>query len=92
MLAHSHQMLASGIKARLLRERSRLALAAGKLNALSPLAILERGYAICRDAEGAVLRDATGVVAGDRVGVILAKGELRCRVEEISESGPPFRT
>ncbi len=89
-LAHSRQMLGSGIKAMLLRERSRLALAVGKLNALSPLAILERGYAICRDAEGGVLRDATGVVAGDRVGVVLAKGELRCRVEEISDSGWPF--
>lgn len=88
MLARSRQSLFSSIRTRLARERSRLELAVGRMNALSPLAILERGFAICRDEVGNILRDAARVSAGCRVSVTLSKGELRCRVEEAK---PPAR-
>ncbi|HEX7771727.1 MAG TPA: exodeoxyribonuclease VII large subunit, partial [Pyrinomonadaceae bacterium] len=63
--------------------RERLALAAASLDALSPLGVLQRGYAIAQDASGRLLRDAASVTAGDAVSVRLAKGRLNARVETI---------
>jgi exodeoxyribonuclease VII large subunit len=61
--------------------RERLGLAAASLDALSPLAVLHRGYAIAQDASGKPLRDAATVVPGDAVSVRLEKGKLNTRVE-----------
>jgi exodeoxyribonuclease VII large subunit len=56
--------------------------AAARLDNLSPLAVLARGYAVCWDATGTrIIRDARTVGQGDEVRVTLARGELRCRVE-----------
>ena len=66
--------------------RERLGLAAASLDALSPLAVLQRGYAIAQDASGKPLRDAVAVTPGDQVLVRLAKGRLNTRVEQIEES------
>lgn len=60
--------------------RERLALAAASLDALSPLGVLQRGYAIAQDASGKLLRDAAVVRGGDEVSVRLAKGKLNTRV------------
>ena len=55
--------------------------AAARLETLSPLAVLGRGYAVCWNADRtAVIRDAGAVTAGDRVSVTLARGELDCDV------------
>ena len=57
------------------------------LHTLSPLATLDRGYAIVRQADsGAVVREARAVKAGTRVRAQLARGWLDCRVEEPHES------
>jgi exodeoxyribonuclease VII large subunit len=63
--------------------RERLALAAASLDALSPLGVLQRGYAIAQDVSGRPLRDASSVATGDAVSVRLAKGRLNTRVETI---------
>lgn len=60
--------------------RERLALAAASLDALSPLGVLQRGYAIAQDASGKLVRDAALVNLGDEVSVRLAKGKLKTRV------------
>jgi len=86
ILGRKRQRVESLIKARLQRERSRLELAAGRMDALSPLAVLQRGYAICRDARGTVIKHARAASAGDQVQVTLAHGSLDCRVEKVSES------
>jgi exodeoxyribonuclease VII large subunit len=83
MLSGRQNLLQSAVRTRLQRWRSRLELGAGQMNALSPLAILERGYAICRNDRGEILRDAQQVAPGDRVEVKLAHAELGCRVERI---------
>jgi exodeoxyribonuclease VII large subunit len=58
----------------------------GRLEALSPLAVLARGYALCWDAEHAtVIRDARVAAIGEQVRVTLAKGELTCEVRERHE-------
>lgn len=63
--------------------RERLALAAASLDALSPLGVLQRGYAIAQDASGKLVRDAAAVKPGDAVSVRLAKGKLGTRIERI---------
>jgi len=78
----ARQKLVDRISMSMQKDRSRLELAMGKIHALSPLAILHRGYAICRTPEREILRDAGSVAPGNRVDVVLARGELRCRVEE----------
>ncbi len=55
------------------------------LGALSPLAVLERGYAIASGDAGA-LRDADRAAVGDRVNVRLARGSLDCVVERVHPS------
>lgn len=61
--------------------RNRLGIAVGKLESLSPLATLSRGYAICsREDTGEVVRDASSVAPGDRLRVRVAKGEIFCHV------------
>ena len=60
--------------------RERLGLAAASLDALSPLGVLQRGYAIAQDASGKLVRDAAAVNVGDEVSVRLAKGRLNTRV------------
>ena len=61
----------------------RAARLAAQLDALSPLAVLGRGYALCwNDARTGIIRSSASVSPGDRVRVTLAEGELGCRVEE----------
>lgn len=73
------------IEKQLEEARKELGLAAASLDALSPLAVLQRGYAIAQDAEGKLLRDAESVAVGDSVKVRLAKGRLAARVESVDE-------
>ena len=64
---------------------SRLATGVGRLDALSPLAVLARGYALCwTDDRATVIRQASQVQPGDMVRVRLGEGELRCDVREQS--------
>ncbi|TAN05761.1 MAG: exodeoxyribonuclease VII large subunit [Rhodanobacteraceae bacterium] len=63
------------------RRHQRLAELARALNAVSPLGVLQRGYAILFDEAGDVLRKAGGVAPGARIRARLADGELPLRVE-----------
>jgi exodeoxyribonuclease VII large subunit len=66
----------------------RLARAAGKLESLSPLAVLRRGYSICFALpERTVLKTAADVTPGAPVAVRLDQGELECVVRGISFPG-----
>lgn len=65
--------------------KKRLGLAAGALDALSPLAVLQRGYAIAQNEEGKLLRDANQVAVGDKVKVRLASGGFKATVNDVEE-------
>jgi exodeoxyribonuclease VII large subunit len=63
---------------------------AGRLDTLSPLGVLARGYAVCWTGTGeTVVRDAAAVAVGDRVRVTLARGGLDCTVTDRSLSPAP---
>jgi exodeoxyribonuclease VII large subunit len=71
------------------RAAAQLGNCAGRLDSLSPLAVLARGYAVCWNAERTrVVRDAGNVAPGDNVRVTLAKGELWCEVHSIADQPP----
>jgi exodeoxyribonuclease VII large subunit len=56
----------------------KLANAAAKMDTLSPLATLQRGYAIATNQNHRVLKDASDVKSGDKINIRLAKGSLDC--------------
>jgi exodeoxyribonuclease VII large subunit len=64
---------------------NRLGLAAAALDALSPLAVLQRGYAIAQQEDGSLLRDARQVSVSDSIEVRLARGKLGARVESVRD-------
>jgi exodeoxyribonuclease VII large subunit len=67
---------------------ARLRTLAGRLENLSPLAVLARGYAVCWNAEKtAIVRHAATVSPGDRVHVTLHEGELDCEVRATERHG-----
>jgi exodeoxyribonuclease VII large subunit len=72
--------------ARLEQARQKLGLAAASLDALSPLAVLQRGYAIAQDKDGRLVRDAAAVTVGESLRLRLAQGKLNCRVESAEEN------
>jgi len=82
------QTLSEAMRRYLMQRRSRLEQASGKLNALSPVAILERGYSLVFDAQGDLVKDASQVVAGDLIKLRLARGGVDARVESTNETRP----
>lgn len=84
--------LATAVRHRLETLRAHAGSAARALHAVSPLATLERGYAIvARAADGAILRDAGQVAPGDGIKVTLARGALRADVTASQQEGGDSR-
>ncbi len=77
----------------LFRWQQRLALAAGKLQGLSPLATLARGYAlVSRLPEQEPVTSAAQLSAGDEVRVRLRDGALTARVSDVEVAETPAET
>jgi exodeoxyribonuclease VII large subunit len=75
--------LRSAVAQRQHQAHARLGKAAARLDTLSPLAVLGRGYAVAWNADRtAIIRDAAIVSPGDRVHVTLERGELDCTVDK----------
>jgi exodeoxyribonuclease VII large subunit len=82
----SHRLLAAQER-RSSREKARYLSATAKLDALSPLKVLSRGYSITQNEDGAVIRSANQVSAGDKIHIRLEDGKILARVEEENEHG-----
>ncbi|MFN2529954.1 MAG: exodeoxyribonuclease VII large subunit [Pyrinomonadaceae bacterium] len=65
------------------RDREKLGRVAASLDALSPLGVLQRGYAIAQDSSGHLVTDAEKVSPGEEVRVRVAKGRINTRVMEV---------
>jgi exodeoxyribonuclease VII large subunit len=59
-----------------------------RLHSLSPLAVLDRGYALVLSAEGSLVRSTAQIAAGDHVTTRLADGVFLSCVESTSASAP----
>jgi len=53
---------------------------AAKLDSLSPLSVLDRGYSITTKENGLIVRDASQVAEGDKLKIRLARGKLEAEV------------
>ncbi len=88
LLKHYHQTLLSKMEFYLELRNTTLRAAAGKLDALSPLAVLERGFSITRALPGhAIVKDVGHVELGQQVEVTVSRGEMVCRVERKQKNG-----
>jgi exodeoxyribonuclease VII large subunit len=83
--------LASGARAALVSAQRRFQLAARTLDAVSPLATLDRGYAIITDAAGHVLQDAANLAPGNRIAGRLARGGFTATIDAVA-GNPPVAT
>ena len=74
-----HRLYAAG-KSCVEGESRRFAAAAAALDALSPLKVLARGYAVAQSGDGTILKNAADAAVGERIRVRLAQGSLQCDV------------
>jgi exodeoxyribonuclease VII large subunit len=74
--------LVAGMRNLLLQYRVRSERLGTALEALSPLAILGRGYALVFDSSGKLVKDANQVKAGEEISARLAKGEIQATVKK----------
>ena len=82
----NHQLMAAAAS-HVYTRTLRLKALNGKLHALSPAAVLDRGYSISRRfSDQAILRDASRIPIGEWLEVVLSKGKLTCRVEGKEEN------
>ncbi|PSW58849.1 exodeoxyribonuclease VII large subunit [Photobacterium leiognathi] len=79
-LERSEQRLYDALDRKLLNARHKLAVAAEKLETVSPLATLARGYSITRNEQGDVIRKASQVNAGDTLITTVTDGEIHSSV------------
>jgi exodeoxyribonuclease VII large subunit len=85
LLRGLEQRLAHAGHSLLTTRRHSLEALTSKLDALSPLKVLDRGYSLARDAEGRVVRSCEGLAPGQPITVTLHDGNLRTRIEEIEK-------
>ena len=85
-LAVLHQRLLSAGQGGLHKRRLRFAQTVATLDAISPLRVLARGYAVAtKGKRGAVVTDAAALQAGDTLHIRFAKGAADCRVTDTEE-------
>ncbi len=78
--ATAAERLHAAISLRIEQARSRFGAASGRLDGVSPLRVLERGYAVVKDAAtGRALTDAERAAVGDDLEIMLYRGRLRAR-------------
>jgi exodeoxyribonuclease VII large subunit len=83
-LATQTSAVGAAVRAMLLRQRARMDQAQQQLKALSPVAILERGYALVFDTSGKLVKSSSQIDSGDEISARLAHGTLTARVEKKS--------
>ncbi len=87
LLDYQRARLGSGLSAAVGRERARFARLAAGLDAMSPLKVLGRGYAIPSGADGTVVRSVGDVSPGDSLTVRVRDGAIPCVVKGSGDNG-----
>ncbi len=87
LLDYTRKDLASLAQDQMAQREQRFTALAAKLDALSPLKVLGRGYAVARNEKGQILRAAREAKPGETIEVLLGQGSLACTVERCSMGG-----
>ena len=77
--------LNAAMPSRVEEAKNRLGLMVASLDALSPLGVLKRGYAIAQTRDGQLLRDSRSTSIGQQIRVRLGRGRLEARVEQTED-------
>ncbi len=80
-LAQAEKALEQAIETKLRQKSDNMAMLLGKLDALSPLKVLSRGYSLATTKDGALLTSKKQVNAGDEISVRLNDGSINCEVK-----------
>ena len=86
-LSMLQQKLDTAVRKEINRKEQALMIETGKLEAISPVAVLHRGYALVY-RETSLVRDASELKTGEKLTVRLAKGTVSALVTDISEGTP----
>jgi exodeoxyribonuclease VII large subunit len=84
-LATQTSAVGAAVRTILLRQRARINQAQHQLKALSPVAILERGYALVFDSSGKLIKSSVQIGSGDEILARLAHGTFTAKVEKKSD-------
>lgn len=84
-LLHLQQRLSDLADSNLSRKRQKFGALAASLDAMSPLKVLGRGYAMAQKADGTILKNGSDVSPGEHVTVTLGRGGFSCTVDETME-------
>ena len=87
LLDYTQRKLSALAQAQTAQRAQRFASLAASLDALSPLKVLGRGYAVARDENGTILRAAEEASVGEIIEVLLGQGSLMCTVDEQRTGG-----
>ncbi|MDD4297498.1 MAG: exodeoxyribonuclease VII large subunit [Ruminiclostridium sp.] len=66
--------------------KNKLSVVCGKMDALSPLMVLSRGYSITRSSEKEIIKSISGVKPGDMLEITVTDGNMICSVKEVNNS------
>ena len=74
------------------RRRARVQQVAGRLEALSPLAVLARGFSVARGEGGGTLAHRAAFIPGTAFDLLLRDGRVHARTESVHADAPHLRT
>ncbi len=80
-LAQAEKLLEQSIETILKQKSDSMAMLFNKLDALSPLKVLSRGYSLATSSDGALLTSSSQVKIGDEISVKLSDGSINCEVK-----------
>lgn len=84
-LLHVQQRMGDLAEVMIIRKKQRFSALAASLDAMSPLKVLGRGYAMAQSEDGGILKSYRDTAAGERVSVTLGEGGFSAIVEEVNK-------
>ncbi len=84
-VSQQRDRLERGVAQLLQRAGERVSLAAGRLEGLSPLGTIRRGYAVPRDSTGRILHSVKELEVDDPFEILMSDGRVRCVAKDVSE-------
>lgn len=85
VLDHLTDRLNRNILQQTREQRNNIATMMAKLDALSPLKVLRRGFSLAQDDAGKVVRSVDQISVDERISLYLPDGKAKCRVEELKK-------